>query len=178
MDQPDPTGKFSGRPCPATHLKAESDWIHANSPGAVTFIILMNMGSSESPTFANTYSRANTNIDLFGIDPYPCRTELNGCDYSMITKYVAAVKSSGIPACAIVPVYQAFGGGAWRDDGGGFYAIPTRGQEQQILLTWGQLLPNPVFDYAYSWGTQNSDTALAGSPDLQAVFSLHNSGTQ
>jgi len=31
-----------------------------------------------------------------------------------------------------------------------------------------------VFDYAYSWGTQNSDQALEGSTALQAVFSAHN----
>src|SRR5207247_4122277 len=52
--------------------------------------------------------------------------------------------------------------------------LPPASQERQILATWGPLVPNPVFDYAYSWGTQNSDQALEGSTTLQAVFSAHN----
>jgi len=35
-----------------------------------------------------------------------------------------------------------------------------------------------VFDYAYSWGTQNSDQALERSRDLQAVFFAHNVALQ
>jgi hypothetical protein len=73
-----------------------------------------------------------------------------------------------------VPVYQAFGGGGWSDDGGGKYTLPTDSQERQILATWAPLVPHPVFDYAYSWGTQNSDQALGTSSVLQALFLLHN----
>jgi hypothetical protein len=168
MDEPDPTG------CTATNLMAESDWIHANVPGAKTFIVLMNGNTSTSPTYANTYNPSNSHIDLYGLDPYPCRTEVGGCDYGMIPSAVAAAEAAGIPVGSIVPVYQAFGGGRWVDDGGGKYTLPTSSQEQQILSTWAPLVPNPVFDYAYSWGTQNSDEALEGSPTLQAVFSAHN----
>src|SRR5207248_1445429 len=50
-------------------------------------------------------------------------------------------------------------------------------QEQQIMSTWAPLVPNPVFDYAYSWGTQNSDQALEGSTALQAVFEAHNTAS-
>jgi len=96
---------------------------------------------------------------------------MNGsCDYSMITKAVAAAEASGVPRGGIVPCYQAFGGGNW----GGNYAVPTSSQEEQILSTWAPLVPNPLFDYAYSWGSQNSDQALENAPDLQAVFSAHN----
>ena len=64
--------------------------------------------------------------------------------------------------------------GTWSDDGGGYYLLPTPSEEQQILATWAALVPTPVFDYAYSWGTQNSDQALESSTDLQAVFAAHN----
>src|SRR5207253_220627 len=94
------------------------------------------------------------------LDPYPCRSELGGCDYGRITVAVAAAETAGIPVGSIVPVYQAFGGGTWSDDGGGYYLLPTPSEEQQILATWAALIPTPVFDYAYSWGTQNSDQAL------------------
>src|SRR6185312_8247072 len=48
-------------------------------------------------------------------------------------------------------------------------------QEQQILSEWGSVLPNPAFDYAYSWGVQDGDTALSGDSALQQVFAAHNS---
>ncbi len=173
VDEPDPTGQWNPL-CPAANLLAESDWIHANVPGAKTFIVLMNFGSTKSPTYANTYNPVNSHIDLYGLDPYPCRSELGGCDYGRITVAVAAAEAAGIPVGSIVPVYQAFGGGTWSDDGGGYYLLPTPSEEQQILATWAALVPTPVFDYAYSWGTQNSDQALESSTDLQAVFAAHN----
>jgi len=78
----------------------------------------------------------------------------------------------------MVPVYQTFGGGKWADDGGGRYTLPTVSQLQQILARWETLVPMPVFDVAYSWGSQNAHVALESSPDLQAVFWLHNSATK
>jgi len=101
MDEPDPTGQWNPL-CPAANLRAESDWIHAHAPGAKTFIVMMNFDSSTSPTYANTYNPGNSHVDLYGIDPYPCRTEAGGCDYSMIPKAVAAAEATGIPAGSIV----------------------------------------------------------------------------
>src|SRR5205823_3804584 len=138
--------------------------------GAQTFIVMINVNTSTAPVYANTYNPGNSHIDLYAPDPYPCRTEVGGCDYSRITRALAAAEAAGIPRGSIVPVYQAFGGGNWSDDGGGQYTLPTVSQEQQILATWASVVPNPVFDYAYSWGTQNSDQALEGSTALQAVF--------
>jgi len=174
MDDPDPTGRYSSL-CTADNLKAEADWVHANAPGAKTFIALMKLSSSRAPSFNNTYNPANSHVDLFGIDPYPCRTELKGCDYDMIDRYVAAAEAWGIPRSIMVPIYQTFGGGNWMNDSGGKYMMPTLSQMQQILTRWGTLVPTPEFDFAYSWGSQNGDEALEGSPELQKLFSLHNS---
>src|SRR5205823_3981074 len=114
-------------------------------------------------------------IDLYGLDPYPCRVDLNGCDYAMIPAAVSAARTAGIPLASIVPVYQAFGGGGWIDDTGGSYQLPTADEETQILSSWASVVPSPVFDYAYSWGTQNGDTALSNSPpELLQVFAGHN----
>jgi hypothetical protein len=168
MDEPDPPS------CPQANLKAESDWIHTNDPGAKTFIILDVQTASSNPSYANTYNPSNSDLDLYGLDPYPCRTELNGCDYTYITKAVAAAQSAGVPPADIVPVYQTFGLGGYTDDGGGQYGVPTAAQEQQILSTWASVVPNPVFDYAYSWGTQNGDTSLSSLTDLQQIFVTHN----
>ncbi len=172
-DEPDPTGQWNPLTT-AANLKAESDWIHAHVPGAKTFITMMNMGSSENPSFANTYTPANTHIDYFGIDPYPVRSDMATVDYNMIDKAVAAAEAAGIPQANIVPVFQTFGGGNWVDDSGGHYVMPTAAQEQQMLAHWAALTPNPAFDYAYAWGSQNGDTALESSQALQNVFLQHN----
>lgn len=176
MDEPDPTGSHSPG-CPADTLKAESDWIHAHAQGAKTFIVLANMSSAKAPSFDPAYSPASSHIDLFGLAVYPCRTELSGCDYEMISRTVGAAESAGIPRGSIVPVYQAFGGGNWLDDGGGQYIMPTAGQERQILASWRMLVPSPVFDYVFSWGSQNADVSLESAPDLREVFLLHNNAT-
>jgi hypothetical protein len=177
MDNPDPRSRFFGgpsTPCTADHLNAESDWIHANAPGAKTFIILMNLASSAKPWFDPSYNPAKMHVDLFGLDPYPCRSELGGCDYDMIDHYVIAAEADGVSRTRIIPVYQAFGGGAWQDDSGGTYVLPTAEQEQRILSRWGTLVERPVFDYAYSWGRQKQDNHLEGAVDLRAVFAFHN----
>ena len=170
VDEPDPAS------CPASNLQAEADYVHAHAPGTKTFVVLMNMSSTSSPTYRNTYNPANTHIDLFGLDPYPCRADpgLNGCNDTWITLAVQAAESAGVPLADIVPVYQTFGGGNWADDGGGRYLLPTGAQERQLLADWGRVVPSPAFDYAYSWGEQNGDTALGQSSDLQAVFRGHN----
>jgi hypothetical protein len=173
MDDPDPTGRYYPL-CTADNLKAESDWIHDNVPATKTFILLMKLSSSKAPSFINTFNPANSHIDLYGIDPYPCRTELPDCDYGMIDRYVTAAEAWGISRSLMVPVYQTFGGGGWIDDGGGKYVLPSVNQMRQMLDRWGTLVPSPVFDFAYSWGSQRSDQALEGAPDLQEVFALHN----
>lgn len=175
MDDPDPTGRYAPI-CAADKLKAEADWIHANLPSAKTFIVLMNLGSSREPSFAGTYNPASSHIDLFGISPYPCRTELRHCDLDMIGRFVAAAEAVEIPKEAIVPVFQSFGGGDWVDDGGGRYRLPTAAEEQEIMARWDALVPDPAFDYVYSWGTQRDDSALQASPELQAVFWHRNTG--
>ena len=161
-------------PCTPENLKAESDWIHDHVPGAKTFVVLMKLSSSKAPSFVNTYNPSNSHVDLFGIDPYPCRTEIPDCDFEMIDRYVAAAEAWGIPRSRMIPIYQAFGGGSWRDDGGGKYVLPSKKQIEQIFERWDKMVPAPVFDSAYSWGSQRADEALENSPDLQAVFARHN----
>lgn len=178
MDDPDPRGIFEAGKltprCTPDSLKAESDWVHSHAPGAKTFIVLMNLSTSKAPSFEHTYNPANSHIDLFGIDPYPCRSELQGCNYDMIDQYVAAAASWGIPSHQMVPVYQSFGGGDWVDDYGGKYLLPTVEQTKHMLARWQNHVAAPEFDFAYSWGSQRSDAALESKLDLQEVFLAHN----
>jgi hypothetical protein len=173
MDEPDPTGKHSAS-CKAESLRAEADWIRRNAAGAKTFIVLRNMGSAASPSFDQSFAPRNSHIDLFGLAAYPCRTEAKGCDYETINRYVSAADAAGIPRSSMVPIYQAFGDGNWLTDSGGKYLLPSAEQTVQIIARWEQLLPSPVFDYAYSWGRQSADAPLARALDLQTVFLRHN----
>jgi hypothetical protein len=170
MDEPDPTGRYAPL-CPAANLKAESDWIHANVAGAKTFIVMMNMGTDTNPSYLDTYDSANTDIDLFGLDPYPCKTEFNGCNYGVINAAVAAAEVWGIAEGQIVPVYQAFGGGGYAD-----WILPTASQEQASWAVWAALVAYPAFDYVYSWGVQDGDQALSTTPALQQIFAEKNAG--
>ena len=95
----------------------------------------------------------------------------NNHDLNIIPLAVQAAESIGIPQKDLVPVYQAFGGGGYAS-----WILPTAAQEQAILSEWGSVLPNPAFDYAYSWRTQQGDAALGQDPALQQVFAAHNSG--
>lgn len=172
MDDPDT--RFGLHQCKPESLRAEADWIHQHVRGAQTFIVLMNMSPADTPSFHGTYNPSNSHVDLYGIDPYPCRSELNGCSDTMIEHYVAAAEAWGIPRARMVPVYQAFGGGRWKDGDGGVYILPTALQLQAMLARWRELIPAPVFDFAYSWGMQRGDQALENAADLRAVFTAYN----
>ncbi|MER8831117.1 hypothetical protein [Mesorhizobium sp. M0988] len=52
--------------------------------------------------------------------------------------------------------------------------MPTAEQLETMIDHWGALVQSPAFDYTYKWGTQNGDTALESSSELQAVFREHN----
>ncbi|RWB58175.1 MAG: calcium-binding protein [Mesorhizobium sp.] len=176
-DEPDPTGRW-GTYATAADLKAESDWIHSHFPGAKTFITMMNMGSIADPSFANTYNPENTGIDYYGVGAYAITSKTaSNPDYNMIDRMVAAAVASGIPADRIIPEYQAFGGGNWVSENGGSFVVPTADQEKIMMDHWAKLVPSPAFDFTYAWGSQNGDTALGNSPELQAFFLQHNTSS-
>ena len=168
-DEPEPSS------CPPASLLSEAAYLHRAFPHAITFVVLQSTASSQAPAFTAGYTPANTGVDLFGIDPDPCRTEIHGCDFAMVGRYAAAALRAGIPVSKLIPVFQAFGGGNYPDDGGGYWALPTASQAQQLLATWAGVLPEPHFDFVYSWGSQQGDTGLSqASGALQDVFAEHN----
>ena len=137
MDEPLPDK------CPAANLLAEDNWIHAHVPGVLTFAILENLGPQIAPTYAGSYTPADSGLDLIGIDPYPVRSGLSQPDFGEIARYVRAAEAHGWPQASIVPVYQAFGGGGYSN-----WVLPTAAQERQMLAAWAAAVPAPKFDYA------------------------------
>jgi hypothetical protein len=87
---------------------------------------------------------------------------------------VHLAEALGWPRASIVPVYQAFGGGDYLDNDNGSYLLPTAAQERQLLADWAAVVPDPKFDYAYSWGQQKGDMSLSQSSALRALFTERN----
>lgn len=137
---------------PASNLKAESDWIHNNDPGAKTFFVIANNYTGYTPQ--------NTDMDLIGLDPYHILTW--GDELWAIPYAVLSVEELGWSNSQIVPIYQAFGGA-------GIFANPSVFEEEVDLFIWKLCVPTPQFDYAYSWAEWGA-TSLMDRPDLQALF--------
>jgi hypothetical protein len=175
--------------CPgaAADIKARADYIHAVAPGQKAFIVVLDGSAVCSPDLGCEYRAlrpARTDVDLVGVDPYPCHFDGAGnavpCDDSMIAARVQAAIASGIPASAIVPVYQAFGQSGRKDGKSPYYRMPTADEVAAMLRLWSNLVPEPAFDYFYTFGVQCSagscpaPQAISNTPAIQAVVALHN----
>ena len=168
-------------------IKARSDYIHAHAPGQQTYITILD-GSNMCPEGEGCeYSALRpemTHVDLFGLDPYPCHFNSAGqpvtCDISKISQRVQFATANGIPVSAIVPVFHAFGQEGRLDGKSIYYRTPTTTEFQDMLNLWDSLVPNPVFDFAYTWGIQCTTStcpasqSLKNHPELQLLIKEHN----
>ena len=172
----------------ANAIKARSDYIHTHAPGQKTYITVLD-GSNMCPAGEGCEYYAlrpeTTHVDLIGIDPYPCHFDSAGqpvaCDISKISQRVQSAIANGIPVSAIVPVFQAFGQEGRLDGKSIYYRTPTTTEFQDMLNLWKSLIPNPVFDFAYTWGIQctvstcPAPQSLKNHPELQLLIEQHNS---
>jgi len=169
-------------------IKIRSDYIHTYAPGQKAYITIQD-GSNMCPAGEGCEYRALrpeiTHVDLIGIDPYPCHFNNSGqpvkCDTSKISQRVQSALANGIPVTAIVPVFQAFGQEGRLDGKSIYYRTPTTAEFQDMLNLWKSLVPNPVFDFAYTWGVQCTESScpapqsLKNHPELQVLIKEHNS---
>lgn len=168
-------------------LKQRSDYIHTYAPGQKVYITIQD-GSNMCPAGEGCeYSALRpeaTHVDLIGIDPYPCHFNDNGepvtCDISRISRRVQSAVANGIPISSIVPVFQAFGQENRLDGKSMYYRTPTTKEFQAMLDLWKSLVPNPAFDFAYTWGIQCTESScpapqgLKNHPELQLLIKQHN----
>ena len=175
--------------CPdaANVLKARSDYIHTHASGQKAYITIQD-GNNMCPEGEGCEYHALrpeiTHVDLIGLDPYPCHFNSAGqpvkCDTNMIPHRVQLAVTNGIPASAIVPVFQAFGQEDRLDGKSIYYRTPTVEEFQDMLDLWESLVPNPVFDFAYTWGIQCTESScpapqsLKNHPELQFLIKQHN----
>lgn len=176
--------------CPdaANAIKARSDYIHTHAPGQKTYITILD-GTNMCPEGEGCEYRdlrpEITHVDLFGLDPYPCHFDSAeqpvACDISKISQRVQLATANGIPASAIVPVIQSFGQEGRLDGKSIYYRTPTATEFQDMLNLWKSLVPNPAFDFIYTWGIQCSESScpapqsLKNHPELQLLVKEHNS---
>ncbi len=175
--------------CPdaASAIQARSDYIHTHAPGQKVYITVLD-GSNMCPAGEGCEYRAFrpeiTHVDLIGLDPYPCHFDSVGqpvpCDTSVILQRVQSAVANGIPASSIVPVFEAFGQEGRLDGKSIYYRTPTTTEFQDMLNLWKSLVPNPVFDFTYTWGIQCTATTcpapqcLKNHPELQVLIKQHN----
>jgi hypothetical protein len=165
-DEPHP----STCPDAPAQVNARSKLIHSIDPAAKTFIVVLE-GSSHPGEYA---AFAPTDIDLIGLDPYPCNLNnaATGCSYQQIDQRVATAQAAGISPSRIVPVFQTFGQACATSK---YYRLPSTTELQTMLDHWHALVPSPAFDYSYGWSNQSSACpTLADAPDLQSVIHQHN----
>ena len=174
----------------ANTLKERSDYIHTHAPGQKVYITIED-GSNMCPAGEGCEYRALrpelTHVDLVGLDPYPCHFDSAGqpvsCDIIVISQRVQLAIANGIPQSAIVPVFEAFGQEGRQDGKSIFYRTPTTKEFQDMLDLWNSLIPNPVFDFTYTWGIQCTNStcpapqALKNHPELQDLIKKHNLAT-
>jgi hypothetical protein len=182
-DEPHP------RVCPsaAGDIKARADYIHRHAPGQYAFIVVLDGYSVCGADLGCEYrvlGPSFTDVDYVGLDPYPCHYGTDGwsipCDDGMIRARVYAAESSGIPVDAIVPVFQTFGQYGRTDGKSAYYRLPSATELGTIFAVWASLVPDPAFDYSYTFGVQCTNEvcpapqAIANNPSVQASVRAHN----
>lgn len=170
-------------PAAAADLRQRADYIHAHDPTHRSFVVVLDGSNQCGGTYGCEFAAlapAKTHVDLIGLDPYPCNTGNAGagCTYQKIDDTVHHAEQNGVPAEAIVPVFQTFGQAC---TGSAYYRLPSTAELRTMLSHWAALVRHPVFDYAYGWEHQDSAcptlsdaNGLNGYPDLQAVVAQHN----
>lgn len=175
--------------CPdvANAISARSDYIHTHAPGQKTYITILD-GSNRCTNGEGCEYRdlqpAITHVDLVGLDPYPCHFDTGRhpftCETNKISQRVQLAVANGIPKSAIVPVFQAFGQEGRLDGESIYYRTPTPAEFQDMLNLWKSLVPNPIFDFAYTWGIQCTVSScpapqgLKNHPELQFLIKQYN----
>ena len=165
--------------CPeiAEDIRVRAEYIERHAPGQVSFVSL-----TDFPMKPLAPERVG--VDLFGLDPYPCKGSAETrarCDIGAIDRMIRMAVDAGIPRARIAPVLQAFGQSC--SDGDKQDWLPTQDQFREILARWDRLAPRPPLEISYSWGRQDewacptlADATGGDHPDLQSIIKARNSG--
>jgi hypothetical protein len=179
-DEPHP------RICPdaVTHIRERADYVHAHTKVQKVFIVVLDASRECGTALGCEYAAMRpsaTHVDLIGVDPFPCGPSF--CASNRINDEVHRAESAGIPASAIVPVFQVFGQNCTTRQAK-FYSLPTVAELTDMLSRWAAVIPHPAFDFSYTWRSKGPacpglDRANGshGYADLQSIMRTHNLGS-
>jgi hypothetical protein len=170
--------------CPdaVAHIRQRADYIRAKDPTQRSFIVVLDAdaqcGSSPGCEFA-ALRPDQTHVDLIGVDPFVCSIG-KGCGFDRIGTTVGLAETKGIPRAALVPVIQVFGQ-TCNTEQSHYYKLPSQDELRQALARWDAEVPDPVFDFAYTWASLGPacpalDRAdgTGGNADLQSIIKERN----
>lgn len=160
-------------------IRQRADFIRAENPLQKSFIVVMDAARICGSAMGCEYQQLNealTHVDLIGIDPFPCAIA-TGCAPDKIDLEVQRAIEGGISLDAIVPVFQVFGQRCAANKSK-YYLQPTAAELKAMLAEWHALVPNPEFDYTYTWRSSGPACPALdradGSSSLQSVMQGHN----
>ncbi|GEM_PF-6379590 len=153
-DEADDALPAYGGHCPrvVAQVTARSRLVHRLAPGAFTYEVVTEPGNFAA--FAHA-------TDVLGADPYPCLSG-RACDWSMIPRYIAALRAARIRR--YWGVLQAFSDGHWR--------YPTPAELRAMIRQWERSGWSGEQTFAWSY----AGSSLAGHPALLAVLRWLNGG--
>jgi chitodextrinase len=142
--------------CPGApaQMKARSDLVKSIDPGPPT--LLVDYKIDQLKLWAGT-------VDIIGLDKYPCKIKLNGCDYSIIDQQVAEAERLEIRYWGVV---QAFG-----DD---YYKLPTPEELHAQFERWRRTKMEGYLVFAWRYPDEIPEKWLANHPELQAQLAIEN----
>lgn len=120
------------------------------------------------PTFLVTYhvdqlAMFAGTVDIIGLDRYPCKISLNGCDYSVIDRQAAETDRLGIRYWGVI---QAHG-----DD---YYKLPTPAELHEEFVHWRATNMEGYLVFSWRWPEIDPSLWLANHPELQAQLAEEN----
>jgi hypothetical protein len=142
--------------CPnaPAQMEARSDLLKSIDPGATTFIVVYRV--EQLKLFAGA-------TDVIGLDDYPCKLKLHGCDYSVIEEQADEADRLGIRYWGVIQ--------AWGDD---YYKLPTPAELREQFVQWRGTNMEGYLVFAWNYPDDMPRLWLAKHPRLQAQISIEN----
>ncbi len=170
--------------CPdaAADIRQRADYIRSRDPKQKSFIVVIGLSNGCAQESYCEYAKlkpAITHVDLIGVNVFLCNNK-SGCLLGKIDTRVSKAVAQGVPLASIVPVWQAFGQ-VCNTEQSHYYVLPSAQQMRDQLDRWKRLVPDPAFDFTYTWQSGgpacpalDAANGTGGTSDLQSLLRAHN----
>ena len=151
-DEPD----ASKCPTAPAQMRARSRLVKSidRRPKRPTFIVL------QRPEQLKLFART---VDVIGLDRYPCKVHLNGCDFSIIRRQSAEANRLRIRYWGVIQAHTD-----------GYYKLPTPAELHQQFVHWRRTKMEGYLVFAWRWPEDEPENWLANRPELLAQLAKEN----